>query len=206
MNGTLDSLNLLAGKLNGEEALPRYMQARVDAITRIGELAKERECDFVAVCGDVFESNQVDRRTVGRALEALACIACPVFLLPGNHDPYNAGSVYKTRAFDAPKRVHVLTSSEPVEVRPGVEVAGAPWTSKRPGRDLVAEAIGALAPFAGVRVLIGHGSALGPKPQIDVAAVERARAEERLHFLDPRRADRQAYAADSWEGVRWGRG
>jgi len=166
-----------------EEALPRYMQARIDAIVSIGKLARERECDFVGVCGDVFESNQVDRRTVGRTLEALATIPCPVFLLPGNHDPYDAGSIYRARSFKAPKNVTVLTSTDPVEVRPGLEVAGAPWTSKRPGREPVLDACEKLEPFAGTRILLGHGAALHPKPNIDVDAVRRAIDENRIAFL-----------------------
>ena len=98
-----------------EEALPRYMQARIDAIVRIGEIAAKEEFEFVVVAGDVFESNQVDRRTSSRALEALATIRCPVYLLPGNHDPYDAASLYRAREFEP----YVLTSSEPVVVRPG---------------------------------------------------------------------------------------
>ena len=80
-----------------EEALPRYRQARIDAIASIGALAKEQECECIVVAGDVFESNQVDRRTSGRALEALGKIGLPVYLLPGNHDPLNAASLYRGR-------------------------------------------------------------------------------------------------------------
>ena len=166
-----------------EEALPRYMQARIDAIVAIGRLAGERECEFVGVCGDVFESNQVDRRTVGRALEALAAVPCRVFLLPGNHDPYDIGSIYRAASFHPPGNVTVLTSTDPIEVRPGLEVAGAPWVSKRPGRDPVGEACEKLEPFTGTRILLGHGAALFPKPQIDVDAVRRAIAEKRFAFL-----------------------
>ena len=53
-----------------EGAQERYSQARFDAIRTMGRIAKEENCQFMLVCGDAFESNQVDRKTVARALEA----------------------------------------------------------------------------------------------------------------------------------------
>ena len=50
-------------------------------------------------CGDVFESSQIERRTLARALEAIASIPVPVYLLPGNHDPLDAASVYHSAVF-----------------------------------------------------------------------------------------------------------
>jgi DNA repair exonuclease SbcCD nuclease subunit len=162
-----------------EEALPRFMQARIDAIGRMAEIARERACDFVAVCGDVFESNQVDKTTVARALDALRAMPCPVYLLPGNHDPLDAASLYRARDFGD---VRVLDSNEPVELRPGVELVGAPWFSKRPGRDLVAEALAPLEPGP-TRICLAHGAIEPPAPQIDIEVVRRALAEGRIHFL-----------------------
>ena len=50
-----------------EEAQGRFSQARIDVIVRMAELADRRDCAFVVVAGDVFETNQPDRRTLGRA-------------------------------------------------------------------------------------------------------------------------------------------
>ena len=49
----------------------RFAQSRFDAIRELGRIAEEKDCRFMVVCGDVFESNLVDRKTVSRALEAL---------------------------------------------------------------------------------------------------------------------------------------
>jgi len=175
-----------------EEAQPRFMQARVDAIEAIGRLAAEHACDFVAVCGDVFESNQVDRRTIGRTLEALASVPCPVYLLPGNHDPLDAGSIYRSREFALrkPAHVHVLDTGAPVPVSAGLEIVGVPWTTKRPGRDLVAEAVEHLEPSDDVvRVCIAHGmiDRLSPDRNdpalIHLDVAQRAIEERRIHFL-----------------------
>lgn len=174
------------------DAQARFTQARFEAIAAIGRLAREQSCEAVVCCGDVFEHNAVDRRTISRACEALATIAVPVFLLPGNHDPLDAASVFRSATFVArrPANVRVLESAEPVVVRPGVEIVGAPWTSKRPLRDLVAAALEPLPPMGGgVRIVVAHGAvdSLSPDPGnpalIAVAAAERAIADGRLHYL-----------------------
>ena len=77
----------------------RFAQSRFDAIRRLGQIAKEENCDFMVVCGDVFEFNFVDQKTVVRACEALKDVSVPVYLLPGNHDPLNAASVFRNEMF-----------------------------------------------------------------------------------------------------------
>lgn len=174
-----------------EEAQARFADDRFDVIRRLGRVAVEERCEFLVVAGDVFESGRVDRRTIARALEALASVPVPVFLLPGNHDPLDAVSVYRRPAFRerAPSHVHVLADAAPVEVRPGVEVVGAPWPSKRPLRDLAASAVAPLAPAPGAaRVLVAHGGidALAPERSdpaaIGLAALEAALASQRVHY------------------------
>jgi DNA repair exonuclease SbcCD nuclease subunit len=144
------------------DAQPRYTQARFDVVRRIGELAVQEECDFVIVSGDVFESNFLDRQTVIRSLDAMGTISVPVFLLPGNHDPLNASSIYLTTTFceNCPPHVRVLDNDEPVLVEGlNVQIVGAPWDSKEPLDDLVGRACRKLNPDPGVvRVVVGHGA------------------------------------------------
>jgi DNA repair exonuclease SbcCD nuclease subunit len=175
-----------------DEAQARFADARFAAVRRLAALADAQGCAFAVVCGDVFESSQVDRRTLARALDALGAFRVPVFLLPGNHDPLDGASIYRQAAFRShvPKSVHVLEDSIPVPAAPGIEVVGAPWPSKRPGRDLVADACAGLAPRPGVtRVCIAHGSvdALSPDrddpARIALASAEAALADGRIHYL-----------------------
>ena len=84
------------------DAQARYAQARIDALTSIGVMAAAEDAEFVVVAGDVFETNRVRPRTVGRALEAMATIPVRVFLLPGNHDPLDAATVYRSPPSLAP--------------------------------------------------------------------------------------------------------
>ena len=175
-----------------EGAQERYSQARFDAIRTMGRVAKDQNCQFMLVCGDAFESNLVDRKTVARAMEALKEVSVPVFILPGNHDPLNAASVYRSSTFieRKPAQVRVIESATPILIADGVELVGAPWMSKRPAANPIEEAINALVPSNKVRrICMGHGAVdtLAPDIQsmgiISIAALERAIAEGKIHFM-----------------------
>lgn len=176
----------------GDEAQAALSRARFEAIRRIGQIAAAERCDLVVVAGDVFESNQVDRRTVARALEALTAIPVPVYLLPGNHDCLDAASVYRSPTFtkSRPANVHVLEDALPLVVRPGVEVVGVPWRSKRPLSDLIAAAGAALEQRPGViRVCVAHGMVdyLSPDREdpalIDLRGAEALLAQGKIHYV-----------------------
>jgi DNA repair exonuclease SbcCD nuclease subunit len=168
-----------------------FAQARLDAVVRIAELAGERDCAFVVVAGDVFETNQPDRTTVARALDALRAFDVPVYLLPGNHDAYDPGSVYRTAGFSerAPAMVEVLTDARARTPIEGVEVVGAPWPSKRPSGDPVAEACAAQPADGTPRIVVGHGPADCVSGDFDqpgtvrIAAVEAAIAAGRVSYV-----------------------
>src|SRR5262249_52430193 len=81
------------------DAQPRYSAARRDAVAGLGALAAEVGAEFVVVAGDVFEHNQLDPKVIGQSLEAMRAIGIPVYLLPGNHDPLDASSVFTSAFF-----------------------------------------------------------------------------------------------------------
>jgi len=172
----------------GDDALPRFQQARIDAIRALGRLAKEARCAFVVVAGDVFESNQIDRTTLRRSVEALREIELPVYLLPGNHDPLDAATIFRADNFAGAPNVHVLDGT--VEVSPGVDLVGVPWPNKRPRRDLVADAVRDLEPTTQrVRVVVAHGMADSLSPDRDdpariaIEPLAAAIDDGRVHFV-----------------------
>ena len=157
-----------------DEAQARFSGARIDAVRRIGALATEEGCGFVVVCGDVFETNQVSRQVVVRALGAMAATPDVTFyLLPGNHDPLDAASVYGSPTFSKhrPANVVVLGDSVPVDVAPGVELVAAPWFNKHPTTDLVAGACEGLEPTGAIRIIAGHGALDSMSPDRDNPAL-----------------------------------
>lgn len=152
------------------EAQARYSADRLEAVRRIGRLAQKRGAEFIVVAGDVFESNTLPERDFQRALDAIRELPVPVYLLPGNHDALDATSIYHRKVFAevALSGVHVLRDSVPVEVRPGVEIVGAPLTSRSPDSDLLAEALEPLEPTTGVRIAVAHGQVAGFGAEVGV--------------------------------------
>ena len=172
-------LGMAAAFLDGE-ARPRFVQARFDAITRIGALAEEHAAEFVVVAGDVFESNHLDRTILARTFEALRQVPVPVYLLPGNHDPLDASTIYRSPQFrrGCPDHVTVLDSSSPVRIG-DVEIVGVPWFTKRPLSDLVADTLGQLDRPEVARVLVAHGRVDSLNPdRHDPAVVDEATLRE----------------------------
>jgi DNA repair exonuclease SbcCD nuclease subunit len=176
--------------LNGE-AQPRYSAARRDSVVAVGELAATAGAEFVVVAGDVFEHNQLAPREISQALEAMRTIGVPVFLLPGNHDPLDASSVYTSALFlaECPSNVRVLDRAGVHDVRPGLQIVAAPWRSKAPTTDLVADALDGLPADGVTRILVGHGAVdmIDPgkdKPSlIHLDAVEAALARGAVHYV-----------------------
>jgi DNA repair exonuclease SbcCD nuclease subunit len=175
-----------------DEAQARFTAARIEAIATIGALAVDEGCSFVVVSGDVFESNQVERQVVVRSLEAMkATPGVTFYLLPGNHDPLDAASVFRSKSFvdNCPDNVVVLESSDPVVAAEGVEVVGAPWSTKRPLVDLVSRSVAELPNKGTLRVVVGHGStdSLSPNPHdpalIALCDLEAAISTGSVHYV-----------------------
>ena len=178
--------------LNGE-AQPRYSAARRDAVAGLGALAAETGAEFVVVAGDVFEHNHLAPRDVSQSLEAMRAIGVPVYLLPGNHDPLDASSVYTSALFtsERPENVIVLDRTGSVEVRPGVQIVSAPWRSKKPTTDLLrlGDLVNGLDDDGVVRIAVGHGGMDLFEPDRDkpslirLATVEAALARGAVHYV-----------------------
>lgn len=169
-----------------EEAQARFDDDRIRAIEKMGEVARAHDCEFIVLAGDVFEHNSLEQRTTGRALEALRSLKLPVYLLPGNHDPLTADSLFY-RAEDI-KGVSILADSSVVEVSSGVEIVGAPLLHKTATTDLVAQALAELESTDKIRIAVGHGQAeartTDHRPDlIDLAQVEAKLADGTIDYL-----------------------
>ncbi|RFD25271.1 DNA repair exonuclease [Mycobacterium uberis] len=173
------------------DAQPRYSAARRDVVVGLGALAAEVGAEFVVVAGDVFEHNQLAPQVISQSLEAIRAIGIPVYLLPGNHDPLDASSVYTSALFTAecPDNITVLDRAGVHQIRPGLEIIAAPWRSKAPTTDLVAEVLEGLAANTVTRVLVAHGGVdvLDPdrdKPSlIRLTGIDDALASGAVHYV-----------------------
>jgi DNA repair exonuclease SbcCD nuclease subunit len=69
--------------------------------------ARAVKADALILAGDTFEHNRLSAGLLDRAAALLADAGMPVIILPGNHDPAIADSVFH-RAIAAPENVRVI--------------------------------------------------------------------------------------------------
>jgi predicted phosphodiesterase len=131
-------------------------RARIDAAERVAAVARERAVDFVLLCGDTFEDNQVERALVAQTVEIMAACRCPVYVIPGNHDPLVAGSVWSDPSFARAPTVRVLRDEVPVEAPAGVTLWPCVARARHDERDPTAWV---RVPNDGrIHVLLAHGT------------------------------------------------
>ena len=177
-----------------EEARVRFAEDRFEAVRKVARIAAEEGCAFVVVAGDVFDSNQLDRAVVARAADALKEFTVPVILLPGNHDPLDPTSLFRSQEWQqlAPEKVVVPTAEGTVDlpgVR-GVEVVALPLLTKRRLGDPLSAFYSLRPPPAGTaRVVVGHGAVdvlLGGREDpslIGQRALREAIADEKAQYV-----------------------
>ena len=130
-------------------------QARLDAAARVVSL----EADFLLVAGDTFEDNAIDRSLVQQTGEILARFRGPVYLLPGNHDPLQPGSVWDHPVWNQFSNLTVIRESAAIPV-PGGTLIAAPLTETHSRRDPSA-CLADIPRPAGAVVAMSHGTVEG---------------------------------------------
>lgn len=68
------------------------VNARLDVLNRMVDLAMAEQCDLLVVAGDLFDSTRVPATLVRRAAEQLRRFSGTVIVLPGNHDYIESAS------------------------------------------------------------------------------------------------------------------
>ena len=108
----------------------RHRQQLKDTFTKIINLAKNNSYQMMLIAGDLFNDNQPARETVQFVARQLASLPIPVCILPGNHDYYDAQSIYRRTIF--PSNVHILTKQPTFLDFPDLDltIAGNPLTSR----------------------------------------------------------------------------
>ena len=132
---------------------------RVASARALIEVARTHAVDAVLLAGDVFEDNAVERSDVQRVVDVLSDFRLPVYVIPGNHDPFVPGSVWAHPAWSASPRVQVLSAALPVAVRDGVTLYPCPALAAHSTADPTAWI--ANAGGDGTRIGIAHGTVEG---------------------------------------------
>lgn len=97
------------GGLPADMARQRRRESR-DLMDRLADLVLSEEAELVLLSGDLFDGERVYPETLELMKAALGRMACPVFIAPGNHDPYGVRSPYASA--DWPENVRIFCSSE----------------------------------------------------------------------------------------------
>ena len=90
-------------------------EARLRAITCLGELAGEKGARHILVAGDVYDMEALSPRSLNQPLERIRNFPDAHWhLLPGNHDHYRPNGLWdQLRRKGLPANVHVHTAPEP---------------------------------------------------------------------------------------------
>jgi DNA repair exonuclease SbcCD nuclease subunit len=129
--------------------------ARLRAAERVCETATQEGADFLLIAGDTFEDNSVDRQLVIAVAGILGSLTIPVFVLPGNHDPLQPGSVWEHPVWNTAANVKVLKERRPMEI-PGGTLLPCPTFARRSPEDPTAWIANETAD--GIRIVVAHGS------------------------------------------------
>ena len=70
-----------------------------EAFATILEMAQSQDYQMLLIAGDLFNSNRPLQSTVDSIVRLLGKLSIPVCVLPGNHDPYDATSIYRRTIF-----------------------------------------------------------------------------------------------------------
>lgn len=92
--------------LSAEQARQRRDELRT-LPGRLAELARDRGADLVLLSGDLFDGADPYAETAQALSRALGQTGCPVFIAPGNHDPYGPRSPYALLHW--PENVHIFS-------------------------------------------------------------------------------------------------
>lgn len=128
--------------------------ALADAFDRVVDLALERGADILTIGGDLYESERAGPATARFLFAAFARFGKPVFVAPGNHDPFAARSLYARDDLPPNVRVFADASWTAVPLAHNLTLYGFGHTPAEPGRPFA----GASFDRSGVRIALVHGS------------------------------------------------
>lgn len=141
----------------------KLVWARLAAVETLLGVAARNQVDAVLCAGDLFHSPQPSDKWWGGLATTLSESdpARPIFLLPGNHDPLTAGSIYAPQhPFRArlPKWVHVVDRDDfRFELKPGATLFAVPCRSQSGQQDPTEKLPSRPAGDEGIRVGMVHG-------------------------------------------------
>jgi DNA repair protein SbcD/Mre11 len=94
------------------------------ALRRAGEAALTAQCDAVTIGGDLYEHDRANADTGAFLSKLFGSWEMPVFIAPGNHDPYMRGSLYASVEWSPNVHIFSAPEFESVEISEGFTLWG----------------------------------------------------------------------------------
>lgn len=137
-------------------------EARLATLRHALDIARQRAVDAFVVAGDLFEDNQVDEALVTAVVGLFAEYpTVPIYLLPGNHDPYSGpDSIWMRRPFaKAPEHIRILHEPAAMDLG-GAFLVASPLYQKMSTLDpsLKLDELVARLPASTVKIGVTHGA------------------------------------------------
>jgi DNA repair exonuclease SbcCD nuclease subunit len=143
-----------------EEASDLLCAERLEAITRIGLLARAQGAATVLVAGDVYDVATPADRTLRQPLEKMRAFTDVTWhLIPGNHDAHTPrGPWERLRRLGLPDNVRLYLSPEPAELAEGAWLLPGVLTRRHAAADPTEPMDAAATPPGALRIGLAHGS------------------------------------------------
>lgn len=139
-------------------------EARLGAITRLGEFAEQNDVHHILVAGDVYDMEALSTRSLNQPIERMKKFpGVRWHLLPGNHDPHRPNGLWDqlTRR-GIPDNIYIHTMPEPAIFEDeSLVLLPAPLLHRKTLEDPTAYMDNISLPEGFARIGIAHGTVVG---------------------------------------------
>lgn len=136
------------------EAAEERREGQRQLLFKIARLAEETGAKAIMLAGDIFDSDAVSQKSQEAFQKAFGSVGVPVFVAPGNHDPYTPSSIWARMALPENVRIFKTEAFERVELD-GLRIWGAGFEGIFASSLL--EGFSALSESDGFDVMVLHG-------------------------------------------------
>jgi hypothetical protein len=183
-----------------DEAAQALRDERLEAVTRIGDLARAQGAPTVLVAGDIYDVQTPLERTLRQPIERMRAFPDIAWhLIPGNHDPHTPRGPWDRlrRAGDAlPSNIHLHLDATPAPLAGGAAcLLPGVLTRRHAAGDPTAEMDDMATPEGAPRIGIAHGS-------VTSFGTDTSSTHNLIALDRPKRAGLAYMALGDWHGAQ----
>jgi DNA repair exonuclease SbcCD nuclease subunit len=185
-----------------DEASQVLRDERLDAVNRVGHLARGQGAPAVLVAGDVYDVETPSDRTLRQPIERMRAFPeIEWHLIPGNHDPHTPRGPWERllrlqQADGLPANIHLHLASEPVPMADGSAwLLPAVLNRRHAAADPTGPMDTAATPDGAIRIGLAHGS-------VTSFGTDATSTHNLIAFDRPERAGLTYLALGDWHGAQ----